>query len=157
MLNKYIIKENGTILSTYRGCHKELSSSTCKKGYHRVTLTQDNGIKKTFLLHRLIALDFIPNPKDLPQVNHIDGNKDNNQSSNLEWVTNLENTEHAVSLGLIPLGNKRSNSNLTAKAIRKLRALREEGLTYYELGRLFNIAYQTAHKICVGITYKHIK
>jgi hypothetical protein len=71
------------------------------KGYLRVLLrdsSKHNGVapKK---VHRLVATTFIPNPNNLPQVDHIDGDKSNNCVSNLEWVTNDENQRRAVNRG----------------------------------------------------------
>ena len=68
-------------------------------GYHKVVLSVN---RKLFYrtVHRLVAETFVPNPNNLPQVNHIDGNKTNNAITNLEWVTNRENVLHAHSTGL---------------------------------------------------------
>lgn len=69
------------------------------QGYKMVTLTK-NSKGKMFKVHRLVALAFIPNPENKPQVNHIDGNKNNNHVSNLEWCTAKENCFHAEKLKL---------------------------------------------------------
>ena len=50
--------------------------------------------------HRVLALAFIPNPNNLPQVNHIDNNRHNYSLDNLEWVSSLENTRHAINFGV---------------------------------------------------------
>ena len=71
-----------------------------KKGYKMVKLYK-NTEHITKRVHRLVAQTFIPNPKKLPQVNHIDGNKINNKVSNLEWCTNRENQIHAWKNNLI--------------------------------------------------------
>lgn len=58
------------------------------------------GRMKAFLVHRLIAIHFIPNPENKPCVNHKDGDKTNNKISNLEWCTKSENNQHAYDTGL---------------------------------------------------------
>ena len=65
------------------------------KGYLRTTLQKD-GKQKQDYIHRIVAKAFIPNPENKPTVNHIDGDKDNNRVSNLEWATYLENNLHAI-------------------------------------------------------------
>lgn len=64
-------------------------------GYRDVKLYHPFLPKRTFKVHRLVALAFIENPMDFPQVNHIDSNKENNNVSNLEWVSNQINAELA--------------------------------------------------------------
>ena len=68
---------------------------------YRVVLLTDNGSSKTLYVHRLVAQSFIENPDNKREVNHIDGNKLNNDVSNLEWVTHSENTVHAYSTNLM--------------------------------------------------------
>lgn len=72
----------------------KINPDIAKNGYYRVTLAK-NGKKIQRYLHRLLAEHFIPNPKNLPQVNHKDGNKLNYDLNNLEWVTVQENVIHA--------------------------------------------------------------
>lgn len=79
---------------------KILNPDIAPNGYYRVTFSI-NRKRKQFYVHRLIAEHFIPNPKNLPQVNHIDGNKLNNSLDNLEWVTVQDNVIHAYKNGLI--------------------------------------------------------
>lgn len=89
------IPRNGTIKD-----YRILAQHIDKYGYPIVGLRQD-GKKKTYAVHRLVAQHFLPEkPTPKHQINHIDGNKLNNHYSNLEWVTNSENQLHAIRLGL---------------------------------------------------------
>lgn len=67
------------------------------KGYLKVGLSRD-GKEYKFRVNRLVAIAFLPNPYNLPQVNHKDGNKENNSYTNLEWISDRGNKEHARAL-----------------------------------------------------------
>lgn len=96
----YVIYDNGDI---YSPCKKGfLKPSKDTKGYLCIDLRKQNCKRRYPKVHRLVAEAFIPNPKQLPQINHIDGNKENNDVNNLEWCDNLYNTKEAVKLGLKP-------------------------------------------------------
>lgn len=78
---------------------KLLKPKIDKDGYLCVTLYKNNS-RKNYYVHRIVAMSFINNYNNLPQVNHIDGNKQNNNTNNLEWCTNQDNIQHAWRIGL---------------------------------------------------------
>ena len=92
------ISNQGRVRSNLRD-GRILKSTPSRKGYLKVRVTLD-GVKRTITIHREVAKAFIDNPGNLPQVNHIDGDKSNNTVKNLEWVSNLDNARHAVENGL---------------------------------------------------------
>lgn len=66
-----------------------------QKGYRAVHV-RDNGVSRTVFVHRLVAIAFIPNPQNKPQINHLNGDKSDNRPRNLEWVTAYENVRHKI-------------------------------------------------------------
>ena len=95
---RYTIDDNGNVYDTKR--HKEVFQWTDTTGYKQCVI-RDNDNKKTHKrIHRLVAQTFLPNPNNLPQVNHKNGNKLENNINNLEWCTNRENTQHGYDNGL---------------------------------------------------------
>ncbi|MBO5138700.1 MAG: HNH endonuclease [Bacilli bacterium] len=80
-------------------CREKILKLNTRNGYYVVNF-QKEGLKRSFQIHRLVAIHFINNPQNKPQVNHIDGNKKNNNVNNLEWVTIKENINHAFNIGL---------------------------------------------------------
>lgn len=93
----YWINSYGTV---YNKKLKELRKEKSKGGYLRVTL-YENGKPKHYLIHRLMAQTFLPNPKNLPEVNHLDNNPANNRLENLAWCTAKENSRWSKSKPVI--------------------------------------------------------
>lgn len=93
---KYFVDENGGVFNSYG---RQLSSHVNGgREYPYVEFrhkVDGKIIRKKYFVHRLVAEAFIPNPDNLPQVNHIDGNKNNSCLTNLEWVSNGENQTHS--------------------------------------------------------------
>lgn len=94
---QYQVSNTGLVRNKITG--KILKQQKDGKGYLRVSLSKNN-VQVTVKVHRAVAFAFIPNPDGLPQVNHKDTNKQNNEVTNLEWISNYDNMQHAVRNGL---------------------------------------------------------
>ena len=98
---------------------KVLNQRYSRDGYLLCNIRTLND-RKTLSVHRLVALTFISEIEGKPQVNHINGKKDDNKVWNLEWMDVKGQQEHALKLGLLHDGEKNSNSKLTADNVRKI-------------------------------------
>lgn len=98
----YWISDQGRVKNRH---NKILKLGTDGKGYVKVWLMKDKK-QKSYRIHRLVAEAFIPNPDNLPEVNHIDENKMNNNANNLEWCTRKENIQHSIKSGHITFNEK---------------------------------------------------
>lgn len=118
----------------HRNGHK-YKIQTTKAGYKQIQ-SRLNGSRHTYMIHRLVALAFIPNPDSKPDVNHIDGNKANNHFSNLEWVTKSENTQHSLKHLKIKPGRP------ITKNIRdeEIRFKHKQGLSRNDLSSMYGIS-----------------
>lgn len=119
-----------------------------KFGYCQGSLWKD-GRGKMFLLHRLVALAFIPNPENLPMVNHIDGVKSNCVVTNLEWVDDRMNRQHAIDIGRITLFKKL----LTPEEVAEIRRL-EGSMTQTDIAKRFGVT-QTNVSVVLGNGKRH--
>lgn len=124
------------------GYEKILKPNINRKGYHLIGLHL-KGKVSCAKIHRLVAIAFIPNPNNYPQVNHIDGNPGNNSITNLEWCDNRYNTNHAYKIGLhIPTGKHRK---VYCKELdRKFKSMREAA-------KYFECDPTTIKRCCDGI------
>jgi 5-methylcytosine-specific restriction endonuclease McrA len=94
--NRYQVSTQGRFRAIFNGWRLKTPYLNARLGYFVIQLTDKQGKEKHLYCHRLIAQAFIPNPLNLEVVNHIDGNKTNNQLENLEWNSFSQNAVHAV-------------------------------------------------------------
>lgn len=145
--------------STHHFPERIVSQSVNSSNYKKVVLRNNNTIKNCYV-HRLIAEAFIPNPENKPVVNHKDGNKWNNNISNLEWVTHQENDVHAVSIGLKKVSGY--NKYKVGKAARRfsddevenIKDMYNSGMMMSEIARKMNCYDSVINNIINGKTYK---
>lgn len=148
-----------------RGYHVKghvLSQRDNSNGYLRCGMNID-GKPKSYLVHRLVASAFIPNPENKPFVNHIDGNKHNNNVENLEWCTKSENEKHAWLNGLktdiATKGELHGMHKLRERDVRYIRNnhVRNGGtMKTGELAKMFSVNPQTITEIVSKRTWRCI-
>ena len=112
-------------------------------GYLSLGLTREAGVKaRGVLIHRLVAEAFIPNPENLPWVNHKDGDKHNNDVANLEWCTPRENTMHAMGAGFMTVlrGSERGTAKLNEDKVFVIKKMMLLGFTNKRLAEIFEVS-----------------
>ena len=161
-LDIYVINKDGTIETMPRLNNKfekkegrVLTKTNNSSGYPRVTLTI-NGTTKAYFVHRLVALAFIPNPEHKRFVNHKDGNRENSNVDNLEWVTKSENEKYKYSSGQVDPcvhskpGEDHPMHKLTWDDVNYIRNNYVKGSIYTgqcALARMFNITQANVYDI----------
>ena len=146
---EYQVDTNGVVYNK-NGSVKKYSLNP--KGYPTVTFSI-NGKLKSFAIHTLVAKQFIPNPDNLPQVNHKDGNRANNNVDNLEWCTAQYNTRHSFEVLHRKIYGKKPIIGIdkyTNEVAYKFNSLADAGRYF---GELYNVKY----RYCQNSIYKALK
>lgn len=113
--------------------------------------------RKTFLVHVLVANAFIENKDNKPYVNHIDGNKANNKTANLEWVTAKENTSHAIKTGLRDLNKPVHQYDLQGNLIKKWDSQSDAARFYNKRPGNINNCVRGRNKTYLGYIWRYEK
>ena len=152
IIPRYRIGSNGSVKDIFR--NRYVKTFEMSNGYICINLMHGDHNKKYATcicgVHRLVAEAFIPNPENKPQVNHIDGNKQNNCVENLEWVTRVENMQHAVKNNLLRprYGSTSPFAKHLEKDIHEVCKLLELGIhTVREIHELTGVSIRTINGI----------
>ena len=147
----YSVTEDGKVFSFLSKRFLKSSEAISKNNVItlRVNLFNEDG-PKTIETYKLVANAFIPNPDNLPVINHKDGNKLNNDVSNLEWCTHSHNTQHAYDNGLLisKKGSKAKNATLTDEQVKEIR---ERYIPYVVSIRDLVKMYNSSYSIIQGV------
>lgn len=150
-IGKYKVYRCGTIRNTETGYR--IKPQDNGKGYKKVTLSINKKPIQKYV-HRLVAEAYCKNGNNKTQVNHIDGDKSNNDYSNLEWVSNSENQIHAHKTGLKQNGNKLWNGKFSKEDIELIKWYDGEGMKGVDIAKLFECSKSTISEILNGKRYK---
>ena len=138
----------------------KLHKAKAKSGkiYHRVVLIDKNGKRKQWLVHRLVGISYIPNPDNLPFINHINGITTDNRIDNLEWCDAKSNSIHAYNNGWIKTPNQsgaaNSQARLTVDDVRRIRNMAADGMGDTEISRLTGVNRSAVKDITKYKTWK---
>lgn len=140
-----ILRKGRVLVATGDGC-----------GYLGILIFK-NGKRKSAKIHRLVAELFLNKAPGL-QVNHIDGDKNNNRATNLEWITHAENMKHAVSSGLITTTKRKKADKLRRKLsdsdVLEIRSLSQQGVTRTAIAKIYGVSQPTISHLLLGKTYR---
>jgi hypothetical protein len=149
----YMASDKGTAKSVKFGKKTILTPQLCRDGYFRVTLRVKNAPKR-FLIHRLVAMAFIPNPDNKPCINHKNGIKTDNRVENLEWCTYSENLKHAFANNLAcAKGERNSQHKLTELEVTEIKGSSE---TLKVLSKIYQVSEATISRVKTGKNWKHV-
>jgi uncharacterized protein YerC len=155
------------ISTTYKGAKKKYfveehfkkPQNNNSKKYWRVEIRYFDNTKKMCSIHRLVAECFVSNPDDKPYINHIDGNKDNNYYTNLEWCTNQENMNHRYEALKSFIDNSGSNnvtSKLNEQQVIEIAQMIKDGVFYSKIAKQFKISKSTIGMIKSGKVWRQL-
>lgn len=128
---RYAVSNLGRVLDLKN--KKYMNHNDNGAGYKTVGLQKPGSIVKVFYIHRLVAMHFLDNPYNKPQVGHKDHNRENNVLDNLEWVTQRENTRYGIEEGRINVNRPKTNRKVTPELICEIAKLEYMGYGVNEI------------------------
>lgn len=151
----YFVTNEGKIISTLQNKNGlEIKGSICR-GYLRISLWKNRKMNERIYAHRIVAKYYVPNPNNKSEINHIDGNRQNNHPSNLEWVDRSYNIIDSV------LKKTHNTTKLTVKEVLEIRRLWKENKYnswkhMKTLGKQFKVTPHNIYRIINNLTWKFL-
>jgi hypothetical protein len=154
---KYILHNDGKVFGLKTGA--EIKQRLNPDGY--LTFTAGSKQNRTCIrTHRAVASAFIPNPNNLPEVDHLDNNRANPVDINLEWCTHQENIRRSYARGCQAgraVGIKNPKVRLSESDVIEIRRLYDNNImTQMQIAKQYNIGWSTVHNVVFRFTWKHI-
>lgn len=154
--NKYLVTSDGKVFANRHNRWKEQKYRKHTNGYLRATINN-----KDEYVHRLVAKCFVPNPNGYSEVNHLDGNKENNNANNLEWCTRSQNNKHAFRIGLRSYDELNEMAQMPKLKHRRftpeqVREIRKSPLSDTELAKKYGVARAVIYQIRKRKSYKEV-
>jgi len=143
----YQISNLGKVKSFCRSKERILKIGIRPDGYEQIFLCMHYS-RKHYFVHRLVALHFLKNPENKPEINHKNGIKTNNCVDNLEWVTHKENMHHAILNGLEnKRGEAHPNVKLTWENVIEIKTLLQSKVSCDTIANKYNVSIPTVYAI----------
>ena len=150
------ISNNGILRNSVS--KKELRKNVNKQGYLTTVISRGRKRKIAIKIHRAVAENFLERIDGKEYINHIDGDKRNNNVENLEWCTPSENIKHAINNGL--LINKKGcevyNSCLNENDVRKIRIMLKNGEKQCDIAKFYNVSHDVIYHIAHHQSYRNV-
>lgn len=151
----YTVYENGDV---YRGDRKITQRPCYQDGYASFTAGKKNS-RKSIRTHTIVGKLFVENPNNLPELDHLDGNRMNPSADNLEWVTHEENVRRAYEKGSHDgriSGIKNPKAKLNDNIVRNIRNDFNSGISQKKISVKYSVPWSTVHNIVTYQTWKHV-
>jgi len=144
----YFVTENGECFNN----GKQLFGQKTKKGYIKIDVWVNAKREKLYFLHRMVGEVFIPNPENLPQINHKNGDKADNRIANLEWATQSQNIQHRLDELKVGMDINHKSTKIPSKEIKILRWKKSIGypLNLREIAKKWGLDVKYLGKIING-------